>query len=155
MPSFRSTHSVKHSPLQMFDLVADVERYPEFLPLCEGLRVIRRSQSGDGVENLVAVMDVGYKAIRESFTTRVTLDRPRLRILVEYVDGPFKYLENRWNFRATPAGSDVDFFISYEFRSLTLSLLMGSVFDKAFRRFVAAFEERANVIYGRPAVARA
>jgi coenzyme Q-binding protein COQ10 len=155
MPSFRSTHAVKHSPVQMFDLVADVERYPEFLPLCEGLRVIRRSQSGEGVETLVAVMDVGYKAIRESFTTRVTLDRPRLRVLVEYVDGPFKYLENRWTFRTTPAGSDVDFFISYEFRSLTLSVLMGSVFDKAFRRFVAAFEERANAIYGRPAVARA
>jgi coenzyme Q-binding protein COQ10 len=155
MPTFRSTQSVGHTPMQMFDLVADVERYPEFLPLCEGLRVLRRSQSGEGVETLVAVMSVGYKAIRESFTTRVTLDRPRLRILVEYVDGPFKYLENKWMFRPHAAGCEVDFFISYEFRSLTLSLLMGSVFDKAFRRFVQAFNERADATYGRQAVARA
>jgi len=139
----------------MFDLVADVQRYPEFLPLCESLRVLRRSESGEGVETLVAVMSVGYKAIRESFTTRVTLDRPRLRILVEYVDGPFKYLENRWTFRPTGSGCEVEFFISYEFRSLTLGLLMGSVFDKAFRRFVHAFNERADAIYGRPAVAGA
>ena len=155
MPSFRSTQSVQHSPVQMFDLVADVERYPEFLPLCESLRVLRRSQSGEGVETLVAAMSVGYKAIRESFTTRVTLDRPRLRILVEYVDGPFKYLENRWTFKPNASGCDVEFFISYEFRSLTLGILMGSVFEKAFRRFVDAFEERAQAIYGRPAVARA
>ena len=154
MPSFRSTQSVRHSPVQMFDLVADVERYPEFLPLCESLRVLRRSQSGEGVETLVATMSVGYKAIRETFTTRVTLDRPRLRILVEYVDGPFKYLENRWSFKPSGSGCDVEFFISYEFRSLALGLLMGSVFDKAFRRFVGAFQERADAIYGRPAVAR-
>ena len=155
MPSFRSSQSVPHSPVQMFDLVADVEQYPEFLPLCESLRVLRRSASGEGVETLVAVMSVGYKAIHESFTTRVTLDRPRLRILAEYVDGPFRYLENRWTFKPTPTGCDVEFFISYEFRSLTLSLLMGSVFDKAFRRFVTAFKERADAIYGRPAVANA
>jgi coenzyme Q-binding protein COQ10 len=155
MPSFRSTQFVRHSAVQMFDLVADVERYPEFLPLCESLRVLRRSQSGEGVETLVAAMSVGYKAIRESFTTRVTLDRPRMRILVEYVDGPFKYLENRWTFKQNEGGCEVEFFISYEFRSLTLSLLMGSVFDKAFHRFVGAFQDRADVIYGRPAVARA
>src|SRR6478752_3348124 len=98
MPTFRSTRPVRHSAVQMFDLVADVETYPEFLPLCEALRIIRRSQSGEGIETLVASMSIGYKAISESFTTRVTLDRPRLRILVEYVDGPFKYLENRWSF---------------------------------------------------------
>ncbi len=155
MPSFRTTRRVPHTAMQMFDLVADVEKYPEFLPLCEELRVCRRSQSGEGVETLVASMEVGYKAIRESFTTRVTLDRPRLRILVEYVDGPFKYLENRWIFKPTPTGCDVDFFIAYEFRSLTLGLLMGSVCDKAFRRFVTAFEQRADEIYGRPAEASA
>jgi coenzyme Q-binding protein COQ10 len=156
MPTFRSTRPVSHSPTQMFDLVADVERYPEFLPLCESLRVIRRSQSGEGVETLVAAMGVGYKAIQESFTTRVTLDRPRLRILVEYVDGPFKYLENRWTFRAHPGGGcEVDFYINYEFRSLALSLLMGSMFDKAFRKFAEAFELRADEIYGRQPVSRA
>jgi coenzyme Q-binding protein COQ10 len=132
----------------MFDLVADVDRYPEFLPLCESLRVMRRSQSGEGVETLVAAMTVGYKAIRESFTSRVTLDRPRLRILVEYVDGPFKYLENRWTFKSVPGGSEVEFYITYEFRSFALGMVMGAVFEKAFRRFAEAFEERADQIYG-------
>jgi coenzyme Q-binding protein COQ10 len=152
MPTFRTLRPVKHTPAQMFALVADVERYPEFLPLCEDLRVMRRVQSGEGIESLVATMSVGYKAIRESFTTRVTLDRPRLRITVEYVDGPFKYLENRWTFRERPGGSEVEFYIDYEFRSFALGLLMGSVFDKAFKRFTEAFEERANEIYGRPSV---
>src|SRR3954466_14364295 len=105
MPSFRTTRRVPHTALQMFDLVADVERYPEFLPLCEDLRVRRRAASDDGVETLVAEMRVGYKAINESFTSQVTLDRPRLRVLVEYVDGPFSYLENRWAFRPDPVGS--------------------------------------------------
>src|SRR5215211_5921189 len=155
MPSFRTTRPVKHTPLEMFELVADVERYPEFLPLCEGLRVRRRAESGEGVVTLVAEMRVGYKKIHESFTSRVTLDRTRLRILVEYVDGPFSFLENRWTFRADPAGCDVDFYINYEFKSFALGLLMGSIFDKAFRTFVGAFEERADEIYGRARVARA
>jgi len=147
MPSFRSTRPVKHTPTQMFALVADVESYPEFLPLCEDLRIMRRAQSGEGIETLVAMMTVGYKAIRESFTSRVELDHPRLRIEVEYVDGPFKFLENRWTFRETPTGSDVEFYINYEFKSFSLGLLMGAVFDKAFRKFAEAFEERANEIY--------
>jgi coenzyme Q-binding protein COQ10 len=133
----------------MFDLVADVNRYPEFLPLCESLNVMRRSQSGEGIETLVASMTVGYKAIRESFTSRVTLDRPRMRIVVEYVDGPFKYLENKWAFKTAPAGSEVEFFINYEFKSFALGLVMGTVFDKAFRKFAEAFEQRADEIYGR------
>ena len=148
MPTFRTVRPVAHSPAQMFGLVADVERYPEFLPLCEDLRILRRVQSGEGIETLVAAMAVGYKAIRESFTTRVTVDHPRLRITVEYVDGPFRYLENRWSFRQTPGGCDVEFYINYEFKSFALGLLMGSVFDKAFRKFTEAFEERADVIYG-------
>jgi coenzyme Q-binding protein COQ10 len=156
MPSFRTTRQVRHSPLDMFELVADVERYPEFLPLCEGMRVRRRAQSDDGVETLVAEMSVGYKAIRESFTSRVTLDRTRLRIHVEYVDGPFRYLENRWLFKPDPAGCAVEFFITYEFKSFALGLVMGAMFDKAFRRFTEAFEERADEVYGRrPAEASA
>ena len=149
MPSFRTTRQVRHSPSQMFDLVADVESYPDFLPLCEDLKIRRRAQSGEGIETLVAEMAVGYKAIRESFTSRVTLDRPRLQILVEYVDGPFSYLENRWTFRPVPGGCEVEFFIDYEFRSLALRLLMGAMFDRAFRKFVEAFEERADQIYRR------
>jgi coenzyme Q-binding protein COQ10 len=155
MPTFRTTRPVKHTPLQMFELVADVEKYPEFLPLCESLRVIRRSQSGEGVETLVANMSIGYKAIAESFTTSVTLDRTRLRILVEYVDGPFKFLENRWTFLPTPTGSSVEFYINYEFKSFALGMLMGTMFDKAFRKFAEAFEERADEIYGRSSMARA
>jgi coenzyme Q-binding protein COQ10 len=118
------------------------------VPLCESLRVRRRSQSGEGIETLVADMSVGYKAIRESFTSRVTLDRARLRIDVEYVDGPFRYLENRWVFRSASGGSEIDFHINYEFRNFALGLLMGAMFDRAFRKFTTAFEERARDIYG-------
>src|ERR671921_2939537 len=125
MPTFRTTRRVAHTPQQMFDLVAEVDAYPEFVPLCEELRVRRRVQSGEGIETLVAEMSVGYKAIRERFTSRVTLDRPRLRILVEYVDGPFSYLENRWIFRSAPGGCTVEFSIDYEFKSAALRLLMG------------------------------
>lgn len=149
MPSFHTVRRVGFTPQQMFDLVADVEKYPEFLPLCEGLRVRRRSESGEGVETLVADMSVGYKAIKETFATRVTLDRARLRIDVEYVDGPFRFLENRWRFIEAPEGaSDVDFHIAYEFRNRALGLLMGAMFDRAFRMFTNAFEERAKRVYG-------
>ena len=155
MPSFRTTRQVRHSPLEMFNLVADVEKYPEFLPLCEDLRIRRRAQSGEGIETLVAEMSVGYKAIRETFITRVTLDEPRLRILVEYVEGPFSYLENRWTFKPDPAGCAVEFYISYEFRSFALRMLMGTMFEHAFRKFAEAFEERADIIYRRERAARA
>jgi coenzyme Q-binding protein COQ10 len=150
MPTFSSKRLVRHTPVNMFDLVADVEKYPRFLPLCEELRVRRRTNAGDnGVETLVADMTVGYKAIRETFTSRVTLDRPRLRINVEYVDGPFQYLENRWTFHEAPTGCEVEFFITYEFRSFALGVLMGAMFDRAFRKFSEAFERRADDVYGR------
>ncbi|MDQ0509203.1 coenzyme Q-binding protein COQ10 [Angulomicrobium amanitiforme] len=133
----------------MFALVADVERYPEFVPLCESLHVRRRVASGEGVDILVADMSVAYKVFRESFTSRVSLDRPRLAITVEYLDGPFSRLENRWTFRPVEGGGcEVEFFISYEFRSRTLGLLMGAMFDAAFRRFSDAFEARADQVYG-------
>jgi coenzyme Q-binding protein COQ10 len=148
MPTFRSNRRVRHSPSDMFDLVADVESYPQFLPLCEALAVRRRSQGEDGTEVLVAAMTVGYKAIQETFTSRVTLDRARMKILVEYVDGPFRHLENRWTFRDDPAGCEVEFFITYEFRSRTLGLLMGAMFERAFRKFSEAFEQRADRVYG-------
>ena len=151
MPSFRTTRRVRHSPVQMFQLVADVEKYPEFLPLCEELRIRRRVQSGEGgIETLVAEMSIGYKAIRETFTTRVTLDRPSLRIVARHVDGPFRHLENRWTFTPEGSGCAVSFTIEYEFRSRALGLLMGAMFDRAFRKFAEAFEERALVVYGRP-----
>jgi len=151
VPAFRNQRRVRHSAAEMFALVADVERYPEFVPLCRALKVRRREQSAAGLETLIADMEIGYKAIRETFTSRVALDPARLKIRVEYVDGPFSQLENIWNFRdaAEDGGSTVEFFIAYEFRSRLLAALMGSMFDIAFRKFSAAFEARADEIYGR------
>ncbi len=153
MPSFRTTRKVAHPAARMFDLVADVEKYPGFLPLCQGLTVRRRATLPDGREVLVADMRVGFKAIRESFTSRVTLDRASNVIVAEYIDGPFRSLENRWTFRDRPpgdgsAGCTVEFFITYEFKSRMLGLLMGSMFEGAFSRFAEAFEERADKVYG-------
>jgi len=149
MPEFTTTRHLRHSAADMFDLVADVERYPEFVPLCSSLKVRRRIEEPEGVLILVADMTVSYKLIHESFVSRVTLDRPNLQILVEYLDGPFSHLENRWTFRPTGERTcEVRFFISYEFKSRMLGMLMGSMFDLAFRRFAAAFEARANKIYG-------
>jgi coenzyme Q-binding protein COQ10 len=151
MPSFRTNRQVRHSAGQMFDLVADVERYPEFVPLCQSLRVRRRTSGENGAEVLLCDMAVGYRAIREKFTSRVTLDRAELKVLVEYVEGPFSYLENTWNFHdePRPPESRIEFFISYEFRSRVLAALMGSMFDTAFRKFAQAFETRADAVYGR------
>ena len=147
MPSFETSRRVHHTAAQMFALVADIEAYPQFLPLCKALRVTRRSTQGE-TETLVADMEVGYKAIRERFTSRVTLNRAQSRIDVEYVDGPFSQLENRWTFRPDGEGGClVEFFITYEFRSRVLGLLMGSMFDAAFRKFSESFERRADLIY--------
>src|SRR5579871_5877730 len=150
MPQFRTRRRVHHAASDMFDLVADMEKYPQFVPLCQAMRVRRRTMSGEGIETAIAEMTVAYKLVRETFTSRVTLDRPNLEILVEYLDGPFSRMENRWDFR--PAGEqlcDVEFFIVYEFRSRMLGVMMGAVFDAAFRRFAEAFERRADAVYGR------
>ena len=150
MPQFRTTRRVHHSAGDMFDLVADMERYPEFVPLCQSMRVRKRTTGGEGIETAVAEMTVAYKVIHETFTTRVTLDRPNLQILVEYLDGPFSRMENRWDFH--PVGEqlcEVEFFISYEFKSRMFAMLMGAMFETAFRRFSHAFERRADQVYGR------
>jgi coenzyme Q-binding protein COQ10 len=148
MPQFSTKRRVRHSAADMFNLVADVEHYPEFVPLCRSLRVRNRSQNAEGRDVIVADMTVAYKLIRETFTSRVTLDRPKLEILVEYLEGPFQKMNNRWSFRAAGEDAcDVEFFISYEFRSRTLGLLMGAMFEAAFRRFSAAFERRADEVY--------
>ena len=149
MPSFSTVHPVRHSADQMFDLVADVERYPEFVPLCERLAVRERREK-DGREVLVADMAVGFKAVHETFTSRVMLDREARTIRASYIDGPFRHLDNVWRFEPTGEGTcDVHFSIEYEFRSRMLAMLMGSQFDRAFRRFTAAFEQRADALYGR------
>lgn len=167
MPRFETTRKVKHAPQVMFDLVADVERYPEFVPMCTALHVRRRSQT-NGVETLIADMSIGYKMIRETFTTRVELDRENLAIRVTYIDGPFKHLENRWTFLPDAAGSwdssglasasrepattsladasRVKFFIDYEFKSRTFQMLAGAVFEQVFRKMAEAFETRADAL---------
>jgi coenzyme Q-binding protein COQ10 len=151
MPQFSTKRRVRHAAAKMFDLVADIERYPEFVPLCRELRVKTRTQKDGGVEVVVADMTVAYKLVRETFTSRVTLDSPKLQILVEYLSGPFSRLQNRWIFRPVDEQTcDVEFFIEYEFRSRVLAALMGAMFDAAFRRFAEAFEKRADEIYGKP-----
>jgi coenzyme Q-binding protein COQ10 len=149
MPEFSTRRQVRHSASDMFDLVADVEHYPEFVPLCQSLKVRKRSAEDGGREVIVADMTIAYKLIRETFTSRVTLDRNALTILVEYLEGPFRRMNNRWRFHpADDRNCDVEFFLAYEFRSRALGLLMGSVFDAAFRRFAVAFEHRADQVYG-------
>jgi coenzyme Q-binding protein COQ10 len=150
MPQFTTTRRVQHSAGAMFGLVADVEEYPKFVPLCRSLAVRKRLRDDEGREVIVADMSVAYKLVRETFTSRVTLDRNNLEILVEYLEGPFERMNNRWTFR--PLGEhacEVEFFITYEFRSRMLGLLMGTIFDAAFRRFAAAFERRADQVFGK------
>jgi len=131
----------------MYDLVSDAEKYPEFLPLCSALK-IRSRRERQGREVIIADMTVAYKMLKETFTSQVVLNPDDLRIDVKYLDGPFRYLDNRWKFIETgPKTCDVHFSIDYEFKSKTLGLVMGSMFDVAFRRFTKAFEERADAVY--------
>lgn len=169
MPRFETTRPVRHSPQTMFDLVADIERYPEFVPMCESLVIRRRSKDDAGNATLTADMAIGYKMIREVFTTRVVLEPAREgappRIVVSYIDGPFRHLENRWTFfpadslgpasrepattslaGPSPVGCRVQFFIDYEFKSRTFQLLAGAVFEKVFRKMAEAFEARADAL---------
>lgn len=144
MASHAEKRVLPHSPEHLFDLVADVERYPEFLPWCIGARIRSRSE-----ERLVADLIIGFKGIRESFTSDVTLDRAALRIDVAYREGPFRYLKNHWVFLPHAEGCEIDFYVDFEFRSKLLERLIGMLFGEAVRRMVAAFETRANALYGR------
>ena len=135
-----------YSPEQMFDLVADIERYPEFLPWCIGARIRERNDT-----LVVADLIIGFKMIRERFTSRVSLDRDRLTIEVTYADGPFKQMTNRWRFEPTEDGRcRIDFYVAFEFRSAMLQKLIGVLFHEAVRRMVSAFETRARKLYGPP-----
>ncbi len=136
----------------MFALVADVECYPDFVPMCSYLRIRRSNASGEGVTTLLAEMRIGYKLITESFSCRVTLDRPRLKIFAEYIDGPFKFLENRWTFVDDgQGGCHVGFYINYEFKNRAFAMLAGAVFESVFRKMAQAFETRADEIYRKSA----
>ena len=150
MPSFTNKRRGQHTASEMFALVADVERYPEFVPLCQSLKIRQRTPKPDGTEIVIADMTVSFNLVREGFTSEVTLDRPNLKITVRYLRGPFSNLENRWTFEPKGEGAcDVGFYIAYEFKSRMLALLMGSMFDAAFARFSAAFEKRADKVYGK------
>ena len=143
-----ATHAEKrvlpYRPEQLFDLVAGVDRYPEFLPWCLGARIRSRRENV-----IVADLIIGFKGIRESFTSRVTLNRPEMRIDVAYLDGPFRYLNNHWIFNPMPDGAcEIDFFVDFEFRSRILQRIMGVLFNEAVRRMVSAFETRAHQLYG-------
>lgn len=150
MPTHAQRKVLPYTPAQMFALVADIERYPLFLPWCLACRVKRREGNvvwGD--------LMVGFKVFRETFTSKVTLGPPD-RIDVEYIDGPFRYLTNHWQFDPAPDGAcEVDFFIDFEFRSRLLQTVAAAAFNEAVRRMVAAFEARAHAIYGEPEVSPA
>jgi coenzyme Q-binding protein COQ10 len=148
MPQFSTKRRVRHGAADMFDLVADMERYPEFVPFCRSLKVRRRSRDERGRDTVISEMTIAYKLIQETFTTRVTLDKAGLQIFVDYLSGPFHRLENRWSFRdAGEHACDVEFYLHYEFRSRALAFVMGAMFEAVFRRFADAFERRADQIY--------
>ena len=144
MPTHAEKRLLPYSPEQMFNLVADVASYPQFLPWCVGARV--RSQTET---EIVADLTIGFGPFRESFTSRVELERPH-KVLVKYERGPFKYLNNQWLFDPEPAGCRVSFWVEFEFRSRLLQSAIGVVFNEAVRRMVNAFLKRAREKYGMP-----
>ena len=145
MPRHSDTRVLPYTPEQMFDLVADIERYPEFLPWCRAARTVKRE--GDVVYTDLVI---GFKLFRERYTSKVTLERPD-RIDSVLVKGPMRHLDNRWRFtRRDDGGTTIDFYVDFEFRSLILQTAIGALFNEAVRRMVAAFEARAHAIYGSP-----
>ena len=149
MPDHKTTRRVNHSAQDMFDLVGHVEHYPRFVPLCEALRVKKR-EVRNGKTVILADMTVAYSIYRDTFTSRVIMDPAALAIEVDYITGPFSSLNNRWKFvPVTPSSCDVDFFIAWEMRSRALEMVVGAVFDRAFRKFADAFEARADFVYNR------
>ena len=143
MPTHAERKRLPYSPEQMFDLVADVRRYPEFLPWCVGARVISREEG-----ELIADLTIGFKMFRETFRSRVGLERPG-HVHVEYLTGPFRYLNNHWRFAPVEGGCEVQFFVDFEFKSRLLQAVIGTVFNEAVRLMVRAFERRAMALYGR------
>lgn len=149
MPRAQETRVVPHAALAMFDLVADVERYPEFLPWCAALRIRSKKETESGTVQLIADMVARFKGFEERFASRVALNRNALTIDVQYIDGPFRHLENAWRF--TPLGDHscrISFSIDFEFRSRVLKLLASAMFERALMKLSGAFEDRALALYG-------
>ncbi len=145
MPIHKEKRLLPYSAQQLYDLVIDIERYPEFLPWCLGARVRTRRE-----ELIVADLIIGFKVFRERFTSRVMPNAAEQRIDVTYAEGPFKYLENHWVFEEHPQGCEIDFYVDFEFRSKLLQKVIETLFHEAVRRMVAAFETRARDLYGPP-----
>ena len=146
MPTHAEQRVIGYSPEQVYNLVADVERYPEFLPWCLAARIRRRDE-----KLIVADLVIGFRMIRERFTSRVGLDEAGRRIDVVYAEGPFKYLNNHWVFEDHPEGCLIDFYVDFEFRSKLLQKMMEALFHEAVKRMVQSFETRAHALYGDPA----
>jgi coenzyme Q-binding protein COQ10 len=142
------TRVLPYTPEQLFELVGDVERYPQFIPWITRLAVSNRRNDGPGVEVLDALADVGFSIVRERFSTRVRLDEPALAIDVDLISGPFRRLTNRWRFRPHPKGAELSFEIDFEFKSRLLERLLAANFERAVNRLVRCFEDRARALYG-------
>ncbi|UWQ20497.1 type II toxin-antitoxin system RatA family toxin [Jannaschia sp. W003] len=147
MPRHSETRVLPYTAAQMYDLVADVERYPEFLPWTGAARIRSRKPRGDG-EVLLADLVISFKVFRESFGSEVTLHPDERRIETRYIDGPFRHLQSEWRFEDVEGGCRVSFWVDFEFRNRILGRVIGTVFDEAMRRVVAAFERRARQLYG-------
>ena len=143
MPKHTEKRVLPYTPEQMYALVADVEKYPQFLPWCVGVRIV-----SDGAEQITADLLIGFKMFRERFRSKVDLEPSTPRIDVAYVEGPMKYLENRWVFNPHEKGCEIDFMVDFEFRSRLLRKAIEPLFSEAVRRMVAAFEKRADALYG-------
>ena len=143
MPTHAEKRVVPYAPAQMYALVADVAQYPQFLPWCVGARIKKRE--GD---TFWADLIIGYKMIRERFTSKVQLHDADRRIDVNYSDGPFRYLNNHWVFLEHEEGCLIDFYVDFEFKNRMLQRIMGLFFNEAVRRMVQAFEDRAEALYG-------
>lgn len=143
------TRILPYQPRQLFELVGDVERYPEFVPWVTRLRAWNRREVGEGVTTLDAEADVGFSIVRERFATRVRLDEPALTIEVDLISGPFRRLNNRWRFKEHPKGCELTFEIDFEFKSRLLQALLAANFHHAVNRIVGCFEDRAARLYGR------
>ena len=148
MPTHAEKRVVPYTPSQVFDLVADIERYPEFLPWCKATRIRKRQGN-----LLVGDLIIGFRMVKERFTSHVTLKAP-YRIDVEYTQGPLRYLNNHWVFETHPDGCLIDFYIDFEFHSKMLQKLIGLLFNEAVQRMVGAFEDRAHALYGEPTIPR-
>ena len=133
---------IKHTPNNLYNLVADVKKYPEFLPWCLGARVKNTS-----LKSFEADLIIGFKFYKEIYSSKITLDKKKKKIIVDYKDGPFEYLQNYWLFKENPDGCEIEFMVDFKFKSIFLQTLMETLFNEAVKRMVKAFENRANELY--------